>query len=211
MSDWSVRSGVAVRPSRNCGREVRQQPPIGGGGGVVELVDHDVVEVLRREPLRCAACPRVCTEAQRRSTWVSRICAHVETQPERGPDAKKGLRSLNQDLFAVGDEQHPARPHLLGVEGGQIGLAQAGGHDHQAAPVSGRPCCRQRGQRLDLDGRGLGRRLVLVAARATARGGGTPALLVASIQASVSCHRASDGRTTASNRRRASRNPSSPG
>jgi hypothetical protein len=30
---------------------VRQQPAVGGGSGVVEFIDDDVVEVLRREPL----------------------------------------------------------------------------------------------------------------------------------------------------------------
>ena len=51
-SSPSDRSGVAVRPSSSRGCEVVEQPPVGRGLGVVELVDDDDLESVGGEVAR---------------------------------------------------------------------------------------------------------------------------------------------------------------
>lgn len=53
-----------------------------------------------------------------------------------GQHALEGLFRLQEDLLAVGDEQHTGRAHLPGVEGRKESLAQAGGHDDQPATIA---------------------------------------------------------------------------
>jgi hypothetical protein len=178
MSDWSVRSGVAVSPSRNEGCEVRQQPPVGAGSGMVEFVDDDVVEVLRREPLQMFGLgQRLHRGAQHVDIGIA-AAAGVVAHALLRQDADEGGRRLAQDLFAVRDEQDASRAHAHGVEGCQPGLAQAGGQHHQAAPVAAFAAGRQCRQRFVLDLRGLGRRLLLMAAGRDRSRGRKPPLLV---------------------------------
>ena len=65
----SVRSGVAVRPSSSCGRQMLEQPPVGRGFGVVELVDHDHVVGVRR---RCWSTPYEVNDWTLAKTWCQR-------------------------------------------------------------------------------------------------------------------------------------------
>ena len=76
------------------------------------------------------------------------------------------------------DEQDAPRTHAHGVEGCQPGLAQAGGQHHQAAPVTNFTAGGQRRQRVVLDRRGLGRRLLLMAAWRDRSRGRLPPLFV---------------------------------
>ena len=61
----SARSGVAVRPRSSTGLEVVEQPAVGRRLGVVELVHHDHLELLR---LGSCSTPRLadrdCTDAK---------------------------------------------------------------------------------------------------------------------------------------------------
>jgi hypothetical protein len=85
---------------------------------------------------------------------------HEKPNASARTDAKKCLCSLIQYFFTVRHEQHPARAHLLGVEGRQPRLAQARGQHHEAALITVHPCFRQRFERLDLNRRRFRRRLL---------------------------------------------------
>lgn len=64
-----------------------------------------------------------------------------------------------QDFLAVRDEQHPFGAALPGVEGGEPGLAEAGGQHHQAPLIALGARIDERLQGLALDRSGNGRRL----------------------------------------------------
>ena len=64
----------------------------------------------------------------------------------------------------MGDEQHPSRADLLGVESGEPGFTEAGCQHHQAAPVALAPCVGECRQGVVLDWCGRRWRIVFVAA-----------------------------------------------
>jgi hypothetical protein len=153
--------------------EVAEQAPVGGCGGVVEFVDHDVIEVVRREaPQVRALAERLHRRAEHVDLRVARL-AHVEADPSLGADACEGTGGLAQDLFAVGDEQHALAAHVFGVEGGEPGLAETGGEHDEAAPVAVAPGGSECGEGFGLDRVGSGGGSVSWLPGAIARGGGT--------------------------------------
>jgi hypothetical protein len=176
MSDWSVRSGVAVSPSRNAGREVsRAAAGRSAGGGVVKFVDHQVVEVLRREALQMHGARQ---RLHRRAEHVDigcRGCGRCSSPRDlRGRMRTKVCRRLAEDLLPVRNEQDAARTHVHGIEGGQPGLAQARGEHHEAAPEAlgarvGERCTSAR----SWISVGIGGGSCSLLPGATARGGGT--------------------------------------
>ena len=94
------------QPQQELWREVLEDPAIRPRLRVVELVDHDVVEVVGGEPVQVLG-PRQglhrCEEDLRiRITPL----AHVASQRRAGTDAAEGTQRLFEDLLAMGDEQH---------------------------------------------------------------------------------------------------------
>jgi hypothetical protein len=110
----------------------------------------------------------------------------------------------------VGDEQHAPGAHAFGVEGGEPGLAEAGGEHDEAAPVAVAPCGFERGEAWDWIGVGSGGGLGFLAAGRDGARRRDAALFVGVDPASVSAT-VRGSRKISSNRARASRKPSSPG
>ncbi|MNE37361.1 hypothetical protein D3C80_1312090 [compost metagenome] len=117
-------------------RKVVEQAVIGRRGGMVEFVDHHVIEVLRREAFEMGDASQGLHRSAQHIHLAIALLAPIKTNPRGRPNAQEGFRRLIEDLLAMSDEQHPPRPELLGIEGGQPGLAQAGGKHHQAAAVA---------------------------------------------------------------------------
>ena len=126
------------------GPEVVEEGPIAGGGGVVDLVHDDVVECVGLE----------LEQSLRPGELLDRGEDDVAGRVLVGPDepahvlapeeASEGPGRLYQQLLTVGHDQGPRHaaqdgPHALHVEGGQVGLAHAGGQDDQCAPGSSCP------------------------------------------------------------------------
>ena len=103
---------------QEAGPEVLQQAPIDGGGGVVEFVHHDIVEVPGVEQGQVAAPTQGLDRGEEQVT--PRPCARRCTaDPRARAHALKARLGLEQDLFPVGDEQDAPGLDALAVEGGQ--------------------------------------------------------------------------------------------
>ena len=91
-----------------------EQAAVGGGGSVVEFVDHEVIEVFRRESFAVGAlAERPHRGAEHGDLRVAGL-AHLEADARPGADAREGFRGLAQKLLAVGDEQHAPGAHVFG-------------------------------------------------------------------------------------------------
>jgi hypothetical protein len=167
----AVRGGG--EPEQEARLEVAEQAPVGGRGGVVEFVDHDVIEVVRREALEVGALAQCLHRRAEHVDLGVADCAHVEADAGLGADAREGVRGLAQDLLAVGDEQHASGAHVFGVEGREPGLAETGGEHDEAAPVAFESGGVECGEGLGLDRRRFRRRFGFLASggdRARRRG-----------------------------------------
>ena len=114
------------------GREVVEYAAIGGGGGVMKLIHHYVVEMVRAELTQVA----VATQSLYRGKEpVGLILAAAVIEAGMGirSHADKGALRLQYDFIAMGDEQQATGVHLSGIEGGKPGFAQPRRHHDQAA------------------------------------------------------------------------------
>lgn len=127
------------QPEEKARRKDLQDPAIAIGGGMVELVDHDVIEtrqVLARELVRSRQ------RLHRREDAVTiefGAPVHDVAQRAFGVDRTKRSRRLAQQFLAVRDEQDPLR--VAGVERREKSLTEAGcRHDQRLAqPVGAEP------------------------------------------------------------------------
>ncbi len=126
--------GGGRQTQQEAGLEPGQELPIGAGRRVMELVHHHVVEAVLGELLEVGHLAQGLDrgEDQVRLEVLSR--AGVEPHARLRSQAAEGAQGLAQDLLAMGHEEHPLEGRR--VEGGQPGLARAGGHHHQAGPVA---------------------------------------------------------------------------
>ena len=138
-------------PEHESRREVAEHPSVSQRRGVVEFVDHDQIEVVfgpARQVLRARE------RLHRREHELGRaIALRSLEQPGLAPreHPREGPAGLDEDLLAMGDEQHPPRAQLRGVEGREQRLAEAGGQHHEPTRRPTVPCQRQRGEGLALD------------------------------------------------------------
>ena len=89
---------------------------------MVKLVDHDVVEVLRREPLEMlSAAERLHRSAEHVDFSVA-AASHVVADTGARPDAHERRRCLGEDLFAMGHKQNATGTELGGIERSEPGL-----------------------------------------------------------------------------------------
>ena len=128
--------------------------PVGGGIGVVELVDHHVVERGRVERGEVAG-ERLDAGEHHIAVGLSPIAGEVAERARRA-DAAVDVACLAEDLVAVGDEQHPPELGSGRVERCQPGLAEPGGHHHQSGSETLRTGLFQRAECLALHRCGSG-------------------------------------------------------
>src|SRR6185437_7076787 len=96
---------------------------------MVELVDNDVVESPRREPMQVSG-ERLNTGEQHPGLRLLGA-AVVKPQLRVGLDASEYLKRLPQDLLAMGDEQYPAELWPSRIVSREPGLSQASRHHDQ--------------------------------------------------------------------------------
>ncbi len=115
---------------------------------MVELVDDDVVELVGIEAPKVAV-QRLHTGEHHVTVGVA-FLAGEERELATGPNLAVDVSGLLEDLVAVSDEQDPSKLRSCRVEGGEPGLAEAGGHDDEPGAVPVEPGCGERAQRFDL-------------------------------------------------------------
>ena len=118
------------------GLEVVDEAPVGAGGGVVELVDDDVVEALRAEPSKVLGFSEGLDRGEEDIRLGRFLVADVEAESGLRADGAEGRERLSQDLLSVSDEEDAIRFELDGVERGEPRLSEAGRKHHQARGVS---------------------------------------------------------------------------
>ena len=117
-------------------RKVLNQSAIGAGGGVVKLVDDDVVKLFASK-LAEMMHPTQRLNRGEEHVGVGRfLFARVEAQSGSGTNPAKRLHGLRQDFFPMSDEQHSTKVLACRIEGGQPRLSQAGRQDDQAGFVA---------------------------------------------------------------------------
>lgn len=132
---------------QECRIEAIEDPPVRCGGGVVDLVDDDVVEGLASQPGEVLGARQL---GDRGEHEIRRQLAGIAGEPagagglaEGAQQPPVGLRGLSEELGAMGDEQEARQaaellPQLRVVERGEPGLAEAGGeHDDGALAALG--------------------------------------------------------------------------
>ena len=156
--------GRCGEAKQKCGVEVIDEAPIGGRGGMMEFIDHDVVEGIARESLEVARPTQRLDRGKDDVGLRLTLVAVVEAKARGRAYAPEGRQRLRENLFTMGDEEHAPERLVLAVKGSKPGLAKAGGHHHQPGAVAGSASRLERGERLLLDGvrhRRRGRRLDL--------------------------------------------------
>jgi hypothetical protein len=128
---------------------------VAAGCGMVELVDDDVVELVGGEVVE--ACRQRRDAGEDHAGVASLLCPEVQAERLSWLHLAEGVAALAQDLFAVGDEQDPAELGPSAVEGGDPGLAESGGHHHQAGSEAVETGGLERLEGSTLDGAGRGR------------------------------------------------------
>jgi hypothetical protein len=151
-----MRSGAAVSPSRNPGLEVADHPAVTAGGGVMELIDHDVAEPAGRKPVQISG-ERLDAGEQHPGIRLP-LPAVVQAEVRIRLDAAEHIEGLAQNLLTVRDEQHAAELRPGGVERGEPRLSEPGRHHDQATAKALQPGLLQGRQRLPLHGPRGGRR-----------------------------------------------------
>ena len=129
--------GGRGKSEEECRLKVIDHPAVTAGGGVMELIDYDVVEPVGREPVQI---PGERLDAGEQHAGVRLLLpAVVQAEVRIRLDAAEHVEGLAQNLLAVGDEQHPAELRPGGVERGEPRLAQASRHHDQAAAEALQP------------------------------------------------------------------------
>lgn len=126
--------GCGGEAEEEVGFEVVDEASVGGGGGVVKFVDHDVVEVFSGELLVVFGFAQGLHRGEEDVRIIVFLLSCVKSEGCVGPDAAIGAHGLAQDLFSMGHEKDAVE--WGAVEGGEPGLAQAGGQDHEAGFVT---------------------------------------------------------------------------
>ena len=139
---------------QEAGLEVVDEPPIGLRRGVVELVDDQVVEGPRVQLVEVRLAPEGQDGGEDDLAAGVLLLAVVLAEARLRPDAPEGPHRLQEDLVAVRDEEDAAG--LLGVEGREPGLAEAGRQDDEAGAVAGGAGALEGKQGFLLDFVGLG-------------------------------------------------------
>jgi len=214
LSPQSVSRSQAVRAFRGGGeteQETRLEPgnhsPVALRGGGVELVDEDVIEAFGVEPLQVRLAAQRLNGREQHVRVRRLVLASVVAEGGGGANRAERAHGLREDLFPVGDEQHPLGLRALRIEGAEPGLAEAGGEDDQAGGVAGGTRRLEGRQRLLLDRMRLeGRADGLGEDTHNARRGGSLRWLYASTQ-SVSILRTCGCRQSSSNACTTSRKP----
>ena len=114
------------------GVEVLDDPPVRLRGGVVELVDDDVVELPGIELAQTTA--QGLHRCEDNVGVRLLLLAVVEAELCIWPDSTKHIAALTEDLLAMGHEQRAANRRTTRIEGGQPGLAETGRHHDQTCP-----------------------------------------------------------------------------
>ena len=110
--------------------------PVRAGGGVVELVDDDVVEGVRTEVSEVGFFSESLDRGEEdvRTRVFLRTC--VEAEGGFGSDPAECIEGLAQNLLAVGDEEYAFGAEAVGVECGEPGLSESGGEHDESGGVS---------------------------------------------------------------------------
>ena len=117
--------------------EVGDQLSVGRRGGVVELVDDDVVERVWREPLQVlATAQRLDRSEHDVGVRLLRICP-CSGQGAPRADAAEGVERLVEDLLAMRDEQHAPELRAVRVERREPRLSKSGRQHDEAGLVAG--------------------------------------------------------------------------
>jgi hypothetical protein len=122
--------------------------PVAAGCGVMELIDHHIVEPVWREPVQVPG-ERLHAGEHNLGTRLL-LTAVIQPQVPVRLDAAEHLQRLPQDLLAVGYKQHRPELRPRRVERRQPRLAQTGRHHHQAAAKAIQPRLLQGCQRFPL-------------------------------------------------------------
>ena len=109
------------------------QPPVGCGGAMVELIHDDVIELLGVEPAQMFRPPQGLDRREQDVSFVLGLSG-VEAEPRFGPDAPERSHRLSEDFVAIGDEEHALARER--IERRQPGLAKARGKDDQSGPFA---------------------------------------------------------------------------
>lgn len=126
--------------------EIGDQLAVGHRGGVVELVDDEVVEGVRREALQMFAPAERLDRGEYDFGIRILDVAGVVPEPRIRADAAERVERLVQNLFPVRREQHAAELRPARVERREPGLAEPCRQDDQARLVAGGPSVLQRSQ-----------------------------------------------------------------
>ena len=153
--------GRRGQAQQKTGCEMLDQLLIGAGGGVVEFIDHDVVEMVSVELAQVTDAAQCLDRGEKDFRVRFFLGARVAAQLRFWADLAKGCHRLGQDFVAMGNEEDAARPGTDRVEGGQPGLAQTGGQHDKSGAVAVRSALRERFQCLLLDRVRLWRRALL--------------------------------------------------
>src|SRR5439155_13712304 len=105
-------------------REMVDQPAIRRGGGVVKLIDHDVVELIAREAVQMGLATERLDRCEK-DVPASRVhTARISANRRRRSDLPECLDCLTQDLFAMRDEENTFELERLAVKGAQPGFPE---------------------------------------------------------------------------------------
>ena len=138
------------------GGESLEDAAIGRRLRVVELVDDDVVEVIRRESFEVLL-SRQCLHGREEDCCVCvALLPHVAAERGAGSDASERGESLFEDLLAMSDEEHSLE--ALRIEGAEPRLAEARREHDEACPITLFASGIERSKRFLLDAVWLGRR-----------------------------------------------------
>ena len=120
---------------KKLGLEVVDEAPV-GAGGVVELVNNNVVEGVRAEVSEARRLAESLDRGEEHVGGGVFVGAGVEAECGVGADAAEGVEGLAQDLLAVGDEEDALRAEAPRVECGEPGLTDSGGEHDEATGVA---------------------------------------------------------------------------
>ena len=115
------RFGVAVKAEQKGRLEVVDHASVASGGGVMELVNDDVVESVAREADPVSG-QRLDAGEQHSGVGLLRA-AVIEAEFRVWLHAREDLEGLPQDLLAMRDEKHAAELRPSRVKSGKPGLA----------------------------------------------------------------------------------------
>ena len=103
---------------------------------MVEFVHHDVVKMVSGEALKVRGTVQRLDRGEQHVCFAVPGVTVVTANAGSGHNALEGFLSLEQDFLPVGNEQHAVGTQLLRIKSGEVGLAQASGHDNQSTLVA---------------------------------------------------------------------------